>query len=68
MTEAEELLGTSSRSDRDANKGESGAPLVGLQMWYAKGCFNMQGEPAMTIYEMQYTSRLTKVHVELDVQ
>ena len=40
-------------------------PLLGLQLWGSKACFNMMGEPAMAIYEMQYSYRRTVVKVEL---
>ena len=40
-------------------------PLLGLQLWGSKACFNMIGEPAMAIYEMQYSYRRTAVQVEL---
>lgn len=42
-----------------------GSPLLGLQLWGCKACFNAKGEPAMGVYELQYGSRLTKVFVEL---
>ena len=45
--------------------GENQQPLLGLQLWGSKACFNMQGEPAMAIYEMQYSYRRTAVQVEL---
>ena len=44
-----------------------GSPLLGLQLWGCKACFNPRGEPAMGVYELQYGSRLTKVFVELVV-
>jgi hypothetical protein len=50
-----------------AAQGESAAPLLGLQLWHAKACFNMKAEPVMAIYEMQYGYRLTRVHVELEM-
>ena len=40
-------------------------PLFGLQMHGIKTCFNMNGEPCMSIYEMQYSSRLTRLFVEI---
>ena len=46
---------------------ESDAPLLGLQLWHSKACFNMKAEPVMAIYEMQYGYRLTRVHVELEM-
>ena len=42
-------------------------PLLGLQLWSCKACFNMKGEPAMAVYEMQYGYRLTTVQVELEM-
>jgi hypothetical protein len=45
-----------------------GAPLVGFQMYGAKACFNLQGQPAMAIYEIQYNARVTNVMVELKLQ
>ena len=47
--------------------GETAVPLLGLQLWHAKACFNMKAEPVMAIYEMQYGYRLTRVHVELEM-
>ena len=44
---------------------DSGAPVVGFQMYSTKACFNMQGEPAMAIYEIQFDRRETNVQVEL---
>ena len=44
-----------------------GAPLVGFQMYSTKACFNMQGEPAMAIYEIQFDKRETSIQVELDL-
>jgi hypothetical protein len=41
-------------------------PLLGLQLWSCKACFNMKGEPAMAVYEMQYGYRKTTVQVELE--
>lgn len=41
------------------------SPMVGLQLWNCKGCFNGKGEPAMAIYEIQYGIGSTKVYVEL---
>ena len=46
--------------------GDDGQPLLGLQLWGCKACFNMQGEPAMAVYEMQYGYRRTTVMVELE--
>ena len=43
----------------------SGAPVVGFQMYSTKACFNMQGEPAMAIYEIQFDRRETNVQIEL---
>jgi hypothetical protein len=53
----------------DSNKSaaENSAPLLGLQLWNSKACFNMKAEPVMAIYEMQYGYRLTRVHVELEM-
>ena len=45
---------------------DTAAPLLGLQLWHSKACFNMKAEPVMAIYEMQYGYRLTRVHVELE--
>lgn len=52
---------------RDLNQAPSneGTPLLGLQLWSCKGCFNPKAEPAMAAYELQYDGRLTKVFVEL---
>lgn len=52
--------------DLDGTSGD-GAPLLGLQLWHSKACFNMAAEPVMAIYEMQYGYRLTRVHVELEM-
>ena len=43
-------------------------PLFGLQLHGIKTCFNMNGEPCMSIYEMQYSSRLTRLFVEIIVE
>jgi len=60
-------LGARRVSYRD-NKGEAtDSPLLKLQLWGTKACFNPIGEPAMAIYEIQYQMRLTKVTVELVV-
>ena len=53
--------------DFDGSSGENSAPLLGLQLWHSKACFNMAAEPVMAIYEMQYGYRLTRVHVELEM-
>jgi hypothetical protein len=52
---------SSSSSDLSA----SSSPLLGLQLWSTKVCFNEQAQPSMAVYEMQYKDRLTKVQVEL---
>lgn len=49
------------RSDGSAN------PLVGFQMFGSKACFNLRGQPAMAIYEIQYDKRVTNVQVELQL-
>jgi hypothetical protein len=46
--------------------GDDGQALLGLQLWGCKACFNMKGEPAMAVYEMQYGYRRTTVMVELE--
>ena len=51
--------------DFDAEAGVEGVPLLGLQLWSCKACFNEQAQPAMGAYELQYNSRLTRVFVEL---
>jgi hypothetical protein len=53
----------------DSNKSaaENSVPLLGLQLWNSKACFNMKAEPVMAIYEMQYGYRLTRVHVEIEM-
>jgi hypothetical protein len=51
--------------DLDALPGVDGVPLLGLQLWGCKACFNGQAEPAMGVYELQYSSRVTRVFVEL---
>ena len=38
----------------------------GLQLWSSKIGFNALAQPAIAIYEMQYSSRLTKVFVEIE--
>ena len=50
---------------RTKGGGDSASPLVGFQMYSTKACFNMQGEPAMAIYEIQFDKRETNVQVEL---
>jgi hypothetical protein len=56
--------------DDDGNGKSSSAsseePMLGLQLWNCKGCFNPNAEPAMAIYEMQYQFRMTRVFVELE--
>ena len=42
--------------------------VFGLQLWGTKACFNLKGEPAMAIYEMQYDYRVTTVFLELEEQ
>lgn len=53
--------------DSEGSQDGAAAPLLGLQLWHAKACFNMDAKPVMAIYEMQYGYRLTKVHVELEM-
>lgn len=43
-------------------------PLFGLQLYSVKTCFNKNAEPSMAIYEMQYSSRMTKLFVELSLE
>lgn len=40
--------------------------VFGLQLWGTKACFNLIGQPAMAIYEMQYDYRVTTVFLELE--
>lgn len=51
----------------DGSSSDPTQPLLGLQLWSCKACFNMKGEPAMAVYEMQYGYRLTTVQVELEM-
>ena len=51
----------------ESSTADNTAPLLGLQLWHSKACFNMNAEPVMAIYEMQYGYRLTRVHVELEM-
>jgi hypothetical protein len=63
------VMNASSGGGKDGDR-KSGSPddvLLGLQLWNIKACFNQKAEPAMAIYEIQYSSRLTRVHVEVEL-
>jgi len=50
---------------RDLNNKNDKTPMIGLQHWHCKTCFNPIAQPAMAIYEIQYSRRRTTVFVEL---
>lgn len=56
----------SEHSNRNDEVSVPGCNQLGLQLCYVKACFNPRAEPAMAIYEMQYSSRLTRVFLELE--
>lgn len=50
---------------RDLNNKNDKTPMIGLHHWHCKTCFNPIAQPAMAIYEIQYSRRRTTVFVEL---
>eukprot|EP00597_Dinobryon_sp_UTEXLB2267_P005256 CAMPEP_0170079326 /NCGR_PEP_ID=MMETSP0019_2-20121128/15736_1 /TAXON_ID=98059 /ORGANISM="Dinobryon sp., Strain UTEXLB2267" /LENGTH=527 /DNA_ID=CAMNT_0010292729 /DNA_START=160 /DNA_END=1743 /DNA_ORIENTATION=- len=53
---------------RVKQEGNEEETVFGLQLWGTKACFNLKGQPAMAIYEMQYDYRVTTVFLELEDQ
>lgn len=58
----------SNKSNTNTNTNNMEDPMLGLQLWNCKGCFNPSGEPAMAIYELQYGWRMTRVFIELEME
>ncbi len=50
---------------RDLNNKNDKTPMIGLHHWHCKTCFSPIAQPAMAIYEIQYSRRRTTVFVEL---